>query len=1192
MKFYASQEHRQALLSHCNGNPSAGRLARLARPCAIEQSEGAARAVEPSYKLDGRVDELFRAGKYADAIPLAQQALALREKALGPNHLDVAKELSRLAAIYNGLERYAEMEPLYKRALAIRERALGRDHFEVGEALNNLAYVYGNLGRLAEAEPLYERSLAIRERTLRPDHPYVGVSAKNLAMIYAGQGRDADALALTEKYLGPDHPDVALFANHLAARAKEQHRYAEAEALYKRTLAIQEKVLGPDHPEVALTLNDLVVLYERQNRYIDTEPLLKRVLAIRERALGPDHPDVAQTLNNLAVVYGTEGRYAEAEPLHQRALKMREKALPADDPEVARSLDNLAYLYARLGRHAEAEPLFDRARAIWEKRLGPDDPEVASSLNHLAGLYLDQGRYAQAELLFERALAIRTKARGPDHPEVAVSLNDLGLLKDRQGRYAEAEQLYRRALLIGEQALGPDDPANSVTLANLAELYEGEGRYDEAELLHKRALTITERAFGPDSLHVAADLNNLAALYELQGRYPEAESRFKQALAIREKALPPDHPSVAQSMNNLAFIYDSEGRYGEAEQLYQRALAIRERALGPDHPDVAQTLNNLAELDRKQGSNYGEAERLFKRALAIQEQAFGARHREVTVSLNNLMLLYNAQGRYADALPLVRRMMSDQTAITASALPTLFGAQMSGLIAKNEAVEDGLDVVQGALRTSASEALNALAVRFSAGNDRLAQLVRQDQDLAGEAASLDKALIAAVSAEPSARDAASEQRIRERIAAIGKQRDELQAVFAREFRDYSALSNPQSLSLDDIEALLADDEVLVVIYLGPKSFVWAVTRGAADWQELAVSADEVSKIVSRLRTALNLDCREPFDPQLSFELYRQLLGPVEGIVGAKPRLSLVVNGALTSLPPHVLVTRDPAGKALKDADWLIRDQAVTVLPSVASLRVLRGKSAIADAQSPLIGFADPLFDQNNVRLAAANVAVARGARGAIADIEQLKSALPPLPETANELKRVAVSVNADPADLFLGPAATVTQVKQAKLDQFRIVYFATHGLLAGDVAEFAKLRAEPALVLSLPDKPTEIDDGLLKASEIAQLKLNADWVVLSACNTAAGDKPGAEALSGLARAFFYAGARSVLVSHWEVETNSAVALMTGTFAGLTADPALSHGQALRQSMLAMINNTQHPEWAEPKFWAPFIVVGEPAKLGG
>jgi CHAT domain-containing protein len=157
------------------------------------------------------------------------------------------------------------------------------------------------------------------------------------------------------------------------------------------------------------------------------------------------------------------------------------------------------------------------------------------------------------------------------------------------------------------------------------------------------------------------------------------------------------------------------------------------------------------------------------------------------------------------------------------------------------------------------------------------------------------------------------------------------------------------------------------------------------------------------------------------------------------------------------------------------------------------------------------------------------------------------------------------------------------------VYFATHALVAGEVEKFAKVRAEPALVLTIPEKPTDEDDGLLRASDVALLKMNADFVVLSACDTAAGDKPGAEALSGLARAFFYAGARSLLVSNWEVDSESTVALMTGLFDALKNNPHLSHAEALRLSMLQMLGNSSKPEWAQPKFWAPFTVVGEPPK---
>ncbi len=291
-------------------------------------------------------------------------------------------------------------------------------------------------------------------------------------------------------------------------------------------------------------------------------------------------------------------------------------------------------------------------------------------------------------------------------------------------------------------------------------------------------------------------------------------------------------------------------------------------------------------------------------------------------------------------------------------------------------------------------------------------------------------------------------------------------MFTREFPDYAALLNPQSLTVKDIQSPLADDEAIVIVNIGDKkSYVWAVTRDQADWKELTVTTAEVSNAVLALRAGLDVEIPKPFDPKLSFELYRQVLGPVEDVIAAKARLSLVVNGALTSLPLQLLVTRDPAGKALKDVDWLLRTHAVMVLLSVANLKVLRRKSGVADAKNPLIGFANPVFDRDaqqlaqNKRLVAAETA-ARGIRGSAADITKLKALLP-LPETADELRQVAASVRADPADVILGPDATETRIKQEKLDQYRIVYFATHGLLAGKVADYAKLNAEPALVLTL-----------------------------------------------------------------------------------------------------------------------------------
>jgi CHAT domain-containing protein len=201
--------------------------------------------------------------------------------------------------------------------------------------------------------------------------------------------------------------------------------------------------------------------------------------------------------------------------------------------------------------------------------------------------------------------------------------------------------------------------------------------------------------------------------------------------------------------------------------------------------------------------------------------------------------------------------------------------------------------------------------------------------------------------------------------------------------------------------------------------------------------------------------------------------------------------------------------------------------------------------------------------------------------------LPQLPSTRDEVLNIAKILNAPASDVRVGLDATETAVKRAALDQYRIIYFATHALVSGDVKAFAQARAEPALVLTIPDKPTDVDDGLLQMSEISELKLNADWVVLSACNTAAGDNVGAEALSGLARAFFYSGARSLIVSHWDVPDEETVQLMSNLFKISNQNSRLSHAEALREAQLNMLNNAKDDYQAHPRVWAPFVVVGEP-----
>jgi CHAT domain-containing protein/tetratricopeptide (TPR) repeat protein len=385
-------------------------------PAFIFPSLSQAQSDDDVKKLIGRYNQLYKEGRYREAIPLAERVLAIRETSLGPEHPDTASTLNNVAELYRAAGDFAKAEPLHKRSLAIREKVLGPEHPDTATSLNNLAILYRAMGDYARAESLYGRALGVCEKVLGPEHPNTATSLNNLADLYRAMGEFAKAeplyrrsLAIREKARGPEHPETAASLNNLAHLYYAMGDLAKAEPLLKRSLVICEKVLGPEHPNTAQSLNNLAHVYKAMGDLAKAEPLYGRSLAICEKVLGPEHPDTAQPLNNLAGFYVAMGDLAKAEALLKRSLAIREKTLSPDHPHLAESLNNLAVLYERTGDFAKAEPLCRRALAIMEKVLGPDHPDTAATLGNLAKLHVDAGRYRDALPLLLRSQGIEAK---------------------------------------------------------------------------------------------------------------------------------------------------------------------------------------------------------------------------------------------------------------------------------------------------------------------------------------------------------------------------------------------------------------------------------------------------------------------------------------------------------------------------------------------------------------------------------------------------------------------------------------------------------------------------------------------------------------------------------------------------------------------------------------------------------------
>jgi CHAT domain-containing protein/Tfp pilus assembly protein PilF len=463
-------------------------------------------ALDEAAALDRRASELYSTGRYAEAIPLGERALAIVEKALGPDHPSAVAFLTDLAVFYDAQAQYAAAEPLLARALVIRERTLGPDHPDVAASLNNLAEHYRAQGQYAKAEPLALRALAIREKALDPDHVDVAESLNNLALVHIAEGQLAKAepllvraAAIFEKRLGPDHPNVATCLNNLAEVYRQQGQYAKAEPLMLRAIAISEKVLGPDHPDLATDLDNLALVYLFQGQAAKAESLAVRAIAIDEKALGPDHPYLARSLDTLAVIYEFQRQFAKAEPFAVRALGIYEKAFGLDSPDVAESLNNVAVIYSAERQFAKAEPMLEQALAIDEKALGPEHPLVAQSLANLAVQHFAMG---------DLDAAVRFQARADDAREAELRRNLVAGSEQAKREYLQQTGYETEMALSLEAACVP---ANTAALRMaLTQVLRRKGRVLDALVDQLAALA---RAGAPEDRRLLDELARARAGY-------------------------------------------------------------------------------------------------------------------------------------------------------------------------------------------------------------------------------------------------------------------------------------------------------------------------------------------------------------------------------------------------------------------------------------------------------------------------------------------------------------------------------------------------------------------------------------------------------------------------------------------------------------------------------------------------------
>lgn len=781
-------------------------------------------------------------------------------------------------------------------------------------------------------------------------------------------------------------------------------------------------------------------------------------------------------------------------------------------------------------------------------------------------------------------------------------LSEVGRLSNSVEDYAGAEAAYRKALDLQARALGPDSPGAGDTLMALALEVSNQGRGPEADALFRRADSLLQKSFDKAA---RARLGSYMAFHAANsGDARRALSLGRDSSAIR-RAIVDDLEEQAGGGANRAVLGSLAAargdlihsllleatvslrldQYGlaEAATIEAATLFSRTRGLPPWWHARILGIQGLARAGK--GDAAGGAA-LMSRAVASNKQLFGAGW-PVASSMLELGRVYAQAGMDAEALAIYREALLMVAGLDTERgqlpldrlipfLDVLYRRGQAEPDRRTEYHAEMFAALQAVREGVVGQTITRAAARFASSDPAVSDLIRQQQDAVR---SRDRLRIeaAAETAKPDTqRDRAREETLLKQLQEVTAQAQGLERQLQAAFPDYARLTKPAPVRAADLSARLAPGEALVQFaFGGTGSYGFILTDKGIQAYPVTIARTALADQVAELRRSITprAGVLPPFDLDLSHDLYVRLFGGAgDGLAGVR-HLVLVPSAALSSLPPALLVRDKPQGRDYARAAWLVRDMAVSVVPSVPSFLALSSATARTSAARPFIGFAAPPFQGRD---AGGLKALGEECRTDAPLDPALLRALAPLPETADEIRAIGGRLGAAPSDLITGAGVTKAAVRGAGLDQYRIVYFATHGLLPGEL----RCQAQPGLALAPPATPpaSPADDGLLTASDIALLRLNADLVVLSACNTAGGDaRLGGEALSGLAESFFFAGARSLLVSHWQVPSAPTVRLMTGLFAGV-GDSAVALARA--QRVLA-----SDPATAHPFNWAAFTLVG-------
>ena len=987
-----------------------------------------------------------------------------------------------------------------------------------------------------------------------------------------------------------------------ALELQEKAEYEQSSQLLKQAIPLFEN--RKKWSGVASCYNELSVNARFQNKLEKAEKYAQSVFSLQQSDKNISAFQVALAHQNLGMVEAKRGNYNQALKYLENGLSIAEQqSLPQKLEANLRS--SIGSAYQDLGEYERAMTEFQQGVQL----LSEDNPEhrkpLASLYNHIGVNYVNKGEFDKGLAYYQKELEISKLIYGRGHPDIAGVYNNLGGISFRVGDVGKAVNYFKKAAQTFEEAFGTNHPAVAMTYNNIGAGYFRLGNLKQSITYLEKSVEIKKQVQGATHPDVATGYNNIGGLYLDLGHYDKAKKYLHRSIAIREEALGPNHPKLTNTYSTLGNLYLEKGQPDSAISYFQREIEVTRNQRGEHHPYVANSLNNIGQSYSKQ-QFYKQALTYHQEALQVLSPSFNnnaySKNPEITDLRypNHAVDVFYQKGKTLQKAYQQRGELQTLKAglHTFNRLSELldylqvgFQSEQSKLLMSRESHEmyehaiqiayqlfehtGDRDYLEKALHFSEKSKTRVILelIKTQRAKDYAGipdSLLSYEKELRNQVTDVQQGLNRAIESQE---EKARTQRLRDSLFTLNRSLDNhLQLLEDRYPRYHNLKYNQEIPPTRDIQRALQQKDLTMVEYFYGDKSSWAFTVSGQHISATKLPHDSLlSQKIDRFRKSITQQ-KDSTYLTLGSELYSTLVEPVMDEVN-HANVLFVPDGALNLLPFEALLTdniQQPAhAVSFSTLPYLINDLSISYSPS-ASLSTLFRNQQQRKYSAKFAAFA-PIFEFSNSSIKTRE--------------RDANPRWSPLPSSQEEVQQIAelfgennrlwnflFGKTAKP-ELFTQSKATEQNFKQQDLSKYKYLHLATHA--------FASDSATQRSGIVFQQSSNDNEDNILYADEIYTLELKNELVVLSACETGTGEIMQGEGIIGLSRAFQYAGVENLLVSLWKVDDRSTARLMINFYKQIL--DGKSYNWALRLAKRDLIN---HPIYAHPRYWAPFIFLGQ------